>query len=251
MKASKYILISILIIFTACEDSNELASVAPGVTGVGGSLARFAVSGDRLYTVDNQSLNVFDVTNPAETEKVTTAQIGFGIETIFPKGDKLFIGAQAGMFIYDIADPDNPQYISEYQHVVSCDPVVVEGKYAYVTLRSGNNCQRFTNVLQVVDIEDLSNPFLVAEYQMHNPHGLGIDQGVLFLCDGDDGLKVFDASDPLDISNNQVAHFDDIHAYDVIPFNGQLMLVGNDGLAQYLYDQEINLDSLSFIAAQP
>ena len=58
------------------------------------------------------------------------------------------------MYIFNVASPENPQFVSVYSHVVSCDPVVAEGNYAYVTLRSGTNCNRGLNVLDVVDIKD-------------------------------------------------------------------------------------------------
>ena len=34
---------------------------------------------------------------------------------------------------------------------------------------------------------------------MTNPHGLTKDNNLLFICDGKDGLKMYDAADPLNI----------------------------------------------------
>lgn len=83
---------------------------------------------------------------------------------------------------------------------------------------------------------------------MHNPHGLGIDNGTLFICDGAAGLKVYDATDPLQITANQLAHFADIQTYDVIPYNGLLMMIGADGLYQYDYS---DLEELQLISTIP
>lgn len=217
--------------------------------GVGGSMARFAVVNDYLYTIDDYNMQVFDISqedNPSEVGQ--DINVGVMIETIFPYEDKLFIGAQNGMHIYDNADPANPQHMSTYNHITSCDPVVVEGNTAYVTLRNGTTCQGFVNQLEVIDIEDPYNPKLVESYAMEHPHGLGIDDGTLFICEGEFGLKVFDATDRKAISENQLAHFEDIHAYDVIPLNGVLMLIGNDGLYQYDYTDPTNIELLSKIA---
>lgn len=220
-----------------------------GQQGVGGSMARFAILGEHLYTIDDYNMQVFNISqeeNPQEEGE--DINVGFMIETIFPYEDKLFIGAQNGMHIYDNSDPANPQHVSTYEHITSCDPVVVEGNTAYVTLRNGTECQGFANQLEVIDIEDPYNPQLVETYAMEHPHGLGIDSGTLFICEGEFGLKVFDASDREAISENQLAHFDDIHAYDVIPLNNVLMLIGEDGLYQYDYSDPSNIKLLSIIS---
>ncbi len=217
--------------------------------GVGGSMARFAVVNDYLYTIDDYNMQVFDIhqqDNPQEQGE--DINVGFMIETIFPYQDKLFIGAQNGMHIYDNSDPANPTFVSTYEHITSCDPVVVEGNTAYVTLRDGTNCGGFANQLQVIDIEDPYQPKLVESYAMDHPFGLGIDNGTLFICEGEFGLKVFDASDKRNISDHMLVHFDDIHAYDVIPLDGVLMLIGNDGLYQYDYTDPKNIKLLSKIS---
>lgn len=173
--------------------------------------------------------------------------MGWGIETIFPYKDKLFIGAQNGMHIYDNAVPTEPVYLSSFMHVTTCDPVVVDDQYAYVTLRSGNACNGFTNQLDVINIENLNNPFLVATHQMQNPHGLGLDGSTLFISEGEFGLKVFDASEPDKIDENLIKFFQDMHGYDVIPNDGVLMLIGDDGLYQYDYRDLENITLLSII----
>lgn len=220
----------------------------PSSAGIGGSMARFAIDQGHLYTIDDYSMQVFDISQPNDPQELgDNIQVGFMIETIFPYQDKLFIGAQAGMHIYDNSNPANPVHLSTYEHITSCDPVVVEGNTAYVTLRNGTECQGFVNQLEVIDVEDPTNPQLVATYPMAHPHGLGIDRGTLFICEGEYGLKVFNADDPLRISQNLQAHFTNMHAYDVIPLDNVLMLIGEDGLYQYDYTDPTNIKELSLI----
>lgn len=234
-------------LLSSCESGE---SVGPGasdgaITGKGGSMARFAVVGDYLYTVDNASLNLFDISNAADPQPERTVPVTFGVETIFPFGDKLFIGTQTGMQIYDISNQAAPQYVSHYEHVVACDPVVTDGRYAYVTLRSGTACRQAINQLQVIDLQDIKKPTLIQQYNMKNPMGLGIDNDLLFVCD--DGLKVYDATDAMALQ--LIYHFD-VKAYDVIPVDGRLLLIGSDGFYQYQYDAE-NLTLLSKIDIRP
>ena len=101
--------------------------------------------------------------------------------------------------------------------------------------------------LIVLDISDLRNPKLLITYPMTNPHGLGIDNGTLFICEGTAGLKVFDASDVYKIPSNLIAYFGEMDAYDVIPFSDNLILIGKDGLYQFDYSDLSNIRLLSKI----
>ncbi|MFY0652842.1 MAG: hypothetical protein JXQ96_12440 [Cyclobacteriaceae bacterium] len=217
-------------------------------TGIGGSLARFTITDDYLYTINDWRMKLFDITDLANPSEGNTVDLGWGIETIFPYGDKLFLGARNGMHIYDNSNPELPEFISTYSHINTCDPVVVQDDYAYVTLRSGNTCENFTNQLDVIDIKDVNNPKLVETYPMENPHGLGINGTCLFIAEGDFGLKVFNATDVLKIDQNLIAHHKDVHALDVIPLNDVLFMIGNDGLHQYSYDCGQKFQYLSTIS---
>lgn len=222
------------------------SALAPtSAAGIGGSMARFTISDDYLYALDGSNLDIVDVSVQTQPQAKKEFAMSWDVETLFPHNQKLFVGSRSGMYILDLKTPDAPQMISQYQHVRSCDPVVVEGDYAYVTLRSGNTCEGFTNQLEVIDLKDLTKPTLVSVYPMTNPHGLGMDQGKLFICDGSDGLKVYDASDVTKISANQLAHYKNIHAFDVIPWQQVAMVIGADGLYQYDYSDIQNIKLLS------
>ena len=127
---------------------------------------------------------------------------------------------------------------------------MVQDKYAYVTLRSGTECQGFTNQLEVIDIEIISSPSLVKVYPMTNPHGLGVDGNLLFICDGSDGLKIYDAADVNTIGDKLIKHYRDINALDVIPFNDVLIMIGEDGLFQYDYSNPQDITLLSHLSVQ-
>lgn len=235
------------IAFANFESFDANLAVAPNNPGMAGSMSRFALTKDHLYLLDSDGIlpAKLDVpTQPIINEKV---HIDWGIETLFPAKDHLFVGAQNGMHILNLDDPFNPFLLSTYTHVNSCDPVVVDGDYAYVTLRSGNECAGFTNQLEVINISNLSSPQLEFVYPMVNPHGLGKDGNLLFICDGEAGLKVFDAADLSMIDERLVAHYQNMDAYDIIPFNKVAMMIGEDGLYQYDYSDVSNIQLLSHI----
>ena len=213
-----------------------------GSVGQGGSLARFKIVDDYLYAVDSHSINVFgiqDLANPVAYEDVYA---GFDIETIFNRDNHLFLGSMRGMYIYDISTPEAPSYVSEFAHGTACDPVVVDGNFAYVTLRGGNNCGALESGLFIVDISDIYNPVLAKSYTMDEPYGLGIKDEKLFVCDGASGLKVYDKTN-ID-ALVQLNHFTKINAFDVIPLENNLLMIGDGTLYQYSYaNNEINLIS--------
>ncbi|RPH32554.1 MAG: hypothetical protein EHM93_08740 [Bacteroidales bacterium] len=214
--------------------------------GIGGSMARFMLNNQYLYVIAiPYRLKSVDISNAIAMKVVDSIDVSRNMETLFKHNNNLFIGTTTGMLIYDITSPKKPQMVSEYNHISACDPVVVDGNYAYVTLRTGTMCANGQNLLDVIDISSITNPYLVKSYPLFNPHGLGIDGDLLFICDGAAGLKVYDKHDPMAILTNQVAHFLDFDTYDVIPFDGVLMLVGKGGIYQYSYTNPSNLTLLS------
>jgi hypothetical protein len=189
-------------------------------------------------------LNVLSIQNAANPVFSNSITVGQNIETIYPFRNKLFIGSNAGMFIYDLSNPVNPVSQGQFSHTRSCDPVIADNNYAYVTLRSGTFCQGFTNQLEVLDIAHLSNPFLLKTYEMTNPHGLAKDGNQLIICDGKDGLKFYDASSP---GTNIILKktISGPETYDVIATGGWALMVAKDGLYQYSYDNSYNVTELS------
>jgi hypothetical protein len=228
-------------------DSKSSQGGVSGASGVGtgGSMARFTIYDDYLYAATQSDLLVFSIKNKTTPDSVSKVNLGWGIETIFPYKDKLFIGSNTGMHIYDNVDPKNPKRLSIFQHARACDPVVVDGNTAYVTLREGW-CGVSPNRLDVVDITNLSSPFIKKTYQMENPHGLSIEKNKLTICEGKFGLKTFDAANSLDIKLQQ--HLKNIQAFDVIQLPGNLLIiVGQGGIFQYDNTNPANLKLLSSI----
>jgi hypothetical protein len=225
---------AMLALLTGCSSDSSDSAALGASTGLSGSQARFAIVGDYLYAVNSSDLQVFDITTPSDPAPWSSQSIGFGIETIFSNDQYLFIGSQIGHYIYDVSAPAFPHQISQLLHAQSCDPVVVEGNYAYVTLRSGNTmCGGNSNQLDIIDISTVSQPMLIKSYAMQQPSGLGVDNGTVFVCDGIAGLKVLDVTDPLNIQ--PLDSVGTQNCYDVIPVSGHLVVSGLDGLYQYDY----------------
>lgn len=224
------------------------AAVSPTNPGMGGSMARMTLGNDHLFALSNPYIVPVNIATPSSMSEGNRLELDWSAETLFPRGNELFIGSNSGMYIVNISSPMSPGWISTYQHITSCDPVVVDGDIAYVTLRSGSECQNFTNQLEVIDISNLESPQLIYTYPMYNPHGLGKDGDVLFICDGDEGLKVFDASNNEEIDQHMLASYNSLFAFDIIPYNGVAMMIASDGLYQYDYTDLNDIRLLSKIS---
>ncbi len=220
------------------------SSVPSAISGIGGSQARFTLYDTYLYAVDNTSLQTFNIANLKAPVFMSRTQVGFGIETIFPYKNRLFIGSTTGMFIFDNSNPSAPRQLSQFTHARACDPVFATENRAYVTLHVGD-CGGVRNQLDVIDISNLNSPTLIKSYQMNSPKGLSVSENKLFLCDA--GLKVFDVSNDSNIDNELLSHWTGANTYDVIALESRkiILVVGENGLFQFDYQDANNLKLLS------
>ena len=196
-----------------------------------GSMTRFLPIDRYLYTINFNELVLFSIGDNYQPSRFARLDTGTQAETLFQLNDLLFVGSTTGMLMYDVTSPDNPNYLNSIEHFRSCDPVVADENYAYVTLRGGTNCFTETNELQIIDIRTPEELSVVARQVMFNPHGLAIHQDYLLVCDGSAGLKV------LDVSNREqpeILSTDNIpFAYDIIVDFPSALVVGEGVLYQY------------------
>jgi hypothetical protein len=228
----------------AAFSTNQNVPAAVNTTGTNGSTARFSIINQFLYTVGYSSLTSFDISTPFLPAQTSTVQVNPHVETIYPLKNRLFIGTNNGMYMYDVqSSPSSPSLIGEFTHVRGCDPVIADDNYAYVTLNDSSACLGFVNELQIIDIRDVSNAVEVKFYQLTHPVGLSKDGNNLFICDGKDGLKVYNAAD---VNNLQlIKQLSDAVDYDVVAQNGIAIVVSSNGILQYDYSDLANIHLIS------
>ena len=90
------------------------------------------------------------------------------------------------------------------------------------------------------------NPYFINSVSLSNPHGLSIDDenDLLFVCDGPNGMNVYNVTDPNGVVALATRSGD---AYDAIANNNTLQVIGEGGLVQYSYDASGALIELSRI----
>jgi hypothetical protein len=238
-----------LVFFWSCSKTGSQDVAAPAISGVGtgGSMAKYTIMNDYLYTVEGILLSVYDVKNASRPVLVKNVNLNReGVETIFATEDHLFFGTISGLLIYSIKVPSSPVYLSAYGHVTSCDPVVVKDDYAYVTLSTESRCPKGSNAMEVINISNILNPVMVKTYPFTNPRGMAIYEHYMFLCDGISGLKVLDISGAPDVK--LVYTMDQLRdTYDAIVKDNILTVTGTKSITQYNCSNPENLVLLSSI----
>ena len=243
-----YHLIAVFILSALISCTKETAGNGAASAGAGGSTARFTIAGNYLYVVDNVSLKAFDLSSNTTPVFKSKTEIGINIETIFPYQDKLFIGSSSTMYVYSLADPSRPAQLgkAEYQIRMSCDPVVARDSVAYATLRSTGRCGGSQSVLVVYNIKNISSPQLMRTRSLTTPYGLGIKNNSLYVCEGQNGIRIFNITDTYDPIQVSEIRINNTIFYDVIPHGNILIAQVNDGFI--LYDIGTNQMQPAFIS---
>ena len=230
----------LLLIAVSCtKDGGKSALDSSSGTGTGGSLARFTIAANHLYLADYNTIEVYDLADAANPIKKTSVNVGFGVETIYPYMDKLFIGSRDGMFIYSIANPSTPVKLGEARHVRSCDPVVANDTVAYVTLQGGSPCGPALDGLYVYDIKNITSPVQKSLFPISTPIGLGLKDSVVFVCRGGSGLSLVNVKNPS--APKLMYTVENGNFKDVIPYDDLLICYVSPGLQ--IYDIS-NLDQI-------
>jgi len=230
MRLKEFLIFSfIFVVIISCE-KNDAASADAASTGKGGSMARFTIAANHLYLADYNAVEVYDISGGNAIKK-TRVPVDWGVETIFPYKDKLFIGSSNGMFIYSIADPANPVKLGSALHVRSCDPVVADDNYSYVTLRGSGQCGAAQDGLYIYDIKDILKPKQLSLLPLQSPYGLGMKDSVVFVCRANNGLTAVNVKDPS--KPKEMYTVKDGNFVDVIPFDQLLICYVSKGILLY------------------
>lgn len=215
-------------------------------TSTAGSMTRFLPIDGYLYTINFNELVLFQLASNYKPNPWIRVDTQTQAETLFQLNDLLFVGSVNGMLMYDVENASDPLYINKIEHMRSCDPVVADLAYAYVTLRGGTNCFTDLNELQIIDIQTPDNLQVVSRKALFNPHGLAVHGNHLMICDGSAGIKIVDIADKS--QPNIVSSYPIGFAYDVIIDYPSALVVGEEMLFQY---DVSNLPELVLLSQTP
>lgn len=182
--------------FPSCEKSAE-AFASSGGEGRNGSLSRVIAVGNHLYAVDDRNLRTINTADPTRLQLTDETSLGNAIQTIYHDKGRLYIGSALRMHVYDIsANPSKPTHVTtvDYPIVIEPrDPILAFDTVIYSTITSGNGA----GIFRVYNNRDFRNPFLVTSIDLPQPRGMARIDSTLYLCDGTQGLRLFDIRAPL------------------------------------------------------
>ena len=232
----------------ACGESSDSAPQTSN--SVGGSTAKFTIQNNHLITIEDHDIQIFSLANPSDPVLVNAYYTPntITLETIYPyQANRILLGTNTGAVIMDHSTPGTITELAFPEFVTSCDPVIAQGDYMYITLRNGSSCNLVNNVdgvnqLLIYDISDITQPELKKTIELDQPYGLSIKDTSLLIC-YEQGLIEFDISNP--IEPTQIGDYD-------MPCNGiiastQPMVVTGDNGIRLVQKDSANLIELAII----
>lgn len=256
MLKNKFLLVVLFVsaLVYSCGVENGLTSAESAGSGVqSGSFANMLTVGQFLYIVSDESLITMDIAQADQPKEIDRQELTFGIESLFHRSGVLFVGSVESMRIFQINEQGIPEFRSEtpytmFENIVPCDPIVANDTLAIASLSSLETPDAFCgraliNELRFFDITDIENPILFNSIPMDEPKGIGLDDNLLFICEANDGFKVYDIQDGL--APEMLYHFPNIRTFDVIPTGNLALVVGPEDLFEFDYSDVNDIKFLS------
>jgi hypothetical protein len=193
---------------TAIDVRGDLAVIAGSdgvalvdITTIGAPVTLWTQSGDtgdavldgnRLYLARTDSLQIFDISNPATPLRLGAVAVsgnGYGMDV---HGRHAFMARGDHLAIVDVGDPASPVIVGSESANTSYVDVVVEGDLAFATIVDTG--------VRAYDVSDPSNPVVLDTFSPGGyVWGVEISGDALFVAWRDDGVIHLDVSNPSDL----------------------------------------------------
>jgi hypothetical protein len=160
-----------------------------------------AVSGNHAYVADSAGMQILDVTNPANPQRVGAYNTrgltgGFSVSGNYAyvlevKRGETAVFLSPGLQIIDVRSPANPQPVGQYEAWGwDAHDVAVSGNYVYVANGIAG--------LHVLDVSSPANPQRVGQYVAGGARatGVAVSGNYAYLAVEFTGLHVIDVSNP-------------------------------------------------------
>ncbi|MBD3219368.1 MAG: hypothetical protein GF310_13935 [candidate division Zixibacteria bacterium] len=117
------------------------------------------VTGNYAYVGSSNEFRILDVSEPSNPQQISIVNTPHAVEDIFLHENRAYMAfSQAGIKIYNVADPENPVFLGDCTDIGNVYRVFVEGDYLYVADRARNGG------VHVLDISDPAKVHPVAHY---------------------------------------------------------------------------------------
>lgn len=227
-------LCAMLLVYSCSKDTTIYNPVAKGKSG---SVTRFAAYNGYLYVLDQNKIKTYATSGNSEPTLQSTVYTDYGLETIAIYDGVIYLGSRDGLYILDISNPGFPKILSKTERSTlfgRCDPVVVQGNYAYSTVKTTNNgCGSINTISALItyDVSNKNNPVQIDATPLNQPNGLAIAGSYLLVCDeGTDNVLVFEITNNLPVP---VVAVSVTKPRDVICTNDKMIVSTESGFSFY------------------
>ncbi len=172
------------------------------------SIDNMTVSGNFIYIVSNNALQVLDATDPADIHVAGEVNIlstlpceDYYYRNIFIHDNMLYIeGAgnceESGTILFiDVSDPGQPSIVSTY----SLPGIVLSGRFApgKFIFTSIDETQNYIDNLRIIDISDPNSPTILSDFITKTKgHVNYVNGDHVYVGDIDIGLEIINIADP-------------------------------------------------------
>jgi len=262
-KTALYIMVFIELVslFLGCnkEPSPLNNSTPPQISyDASGTDSKIGICGTKLFTITDDKLIVLDISSPGNPTFIGTVKLNIYPQSLYCKGDTMFIGHLYGIDIYNVSNPLSPVFISSLDADKTNWPIIANDKFAFISFHKfylpgiyqyGYGSTYYSDdKLKLFDISNIVKPKLDSTLGMIFPSGLAIDNSKLYVCDT--GLVIYDLTTlpTLKLKKHFVLNYS---PSKILVTNNKILLSGIDGIYQYLYDQDTTISQLSKIKVFP
>ncbi|MGV8026592.1 MAG: hypothetical protein AB2L18_08550 [Anaerolineaceae bacterium] len=167
-----------------------------------------AAQGNLLISVNNNQLQLVDITDPTNLTQISTFErstTGEGI--VFFDETTVVTSSDVGIMVVDVSNPSSPRKISDLTVPGTVMEIFLDGNTAYLSCLGGG--------IQIVDLSNIKNPVLIGTV---DTPGIAYDcyvQGdIMLVADSFGGLLVFQqnaASSVMEISHTDLEQVTLLH----------------------------------------
>lgn len=146
--------------------------VPTGGAGIGACMD-VVREGELLYALQDRSLIVLSLENPARPKMVGKLKDVGNLRQIVVRGKTAFITAREdGLFVVDVSAPTRPKIIARYDTIEFATGIDVEDGFAFIA------CRVFG--VEIVDVSDVRNPKHVSIMRVGEAQSCEVSDGYLY-----------------------------------------------------------------------